>query len=71
MHQSYILIRLKRSAPRDVFACGRRIRRHGQFGNLHAVEKSAALQLIDSGLGKLLPHMDLARLRREVSEPVP
>ncbi len=67
MQQSYILIRLKTAAPRDVFVGGRRIGRHSQFGNLHAVPKATALRLIDEGVAKLLPHLDLSRLRSEVA----
>jgi hypothetical protein len=65
--QDYILIRLKVAAPRDVYVGGRRIGRHSQFGNLHAIPKAAALRLVDDGVAKLLPHLDLQRLRAEVA----
>lgn len=64
--QPYVLVRLK-AATEFARANGRVIGHHGRFGNLHALPVAAALRLIDAGHAKLLPHLDLARLRAEVA----
>lgn len=61
----YVLVRLKAAAP-VVWAAGRKLRHHGPFGNLHAVPPAVALRLIDGGEAKLLAHMSLPLLRRQV-----
>lgn len=62
----YIQVKLREHVG-AVFADGRRISRHGRYGNIHMVPEHDALVLIDAGQAKLPRHMSLPMLRESVA----
>jgi hypothetical protein len=60
-----VQVRLKANV-KSVDLGKRTLTHHGQFGNLHVVPARTALRLVEEGLAKLRPGMNLMRLQREV-----
>lgn len=68
--QPYVMLRLK-SDVRTVVVNGRTLAQHSVFSNLHAVPVSDALQLVEARKAKLLPHLSVDILRRQVEAATP